>query len=824
MKEILEIVNSKKRYIYQSILSYIYQNPNKYKNETPKEIIIDLDTFVKDIMIILEEYTAKNKIKVDITKNCTNFKEKIKQYFINIIKFLNAKKENLRREHIEILQNLLSLKNFKKRSNNLHDLINKRTFGLEDFVIYYSEIASKILFNNGNFSQEDSEKLNDIYLYYIFQIKDLEISNKLKILIYTELYGNCDINNIKNFINKSSKEIVNKETDNNFVLYELHEFQNKYGEYNFNIFSVSNENINYFGKDLKKNNDDFFKMFNPNIIGVNTSLIEDKNNTLIEEQITIDDLNYDNDKNKIHLFTPQFLIVNGLKSKFEDSDFQIFNNDNYYVELFGKFLRKIIEELNNSINKKNFINDFMKNHLIKFHQNINTYYISAKLDKNDKEELNSNAKENKGVNQFIKLEIYQSKYYKKEKVDYNKNCEIKSDKTNSRSDILSKSMRDSISDEVKKMSDDFENLLNEKLQKNIEKNKLIALPNIIFLFNLKIPVFNKEKNSIEFKSVYLNYLDNKNNQNNQNNKKYNKYGFKEIDSVFQNNSTINIDADYENCFYINLNFIKEINNNYFYHKKIDKLSIYSESIFFCEIKNKFPNISSGNEESHELNIEKKEEGLQINNDDEPKSELDPYKNELKKLIKKFIFFYNIYKENCNIKNIKNIQIVFLYDFINVDTIVPKPIDLKNETEKILWYFAKRLKNIGNIIFQLIFFDNNLHTQLQGIKIEEQKKVIEQYKKENENKNNEIRQQKIEIEQKNNEIKKQKNEIDQYKKENENKNNEIRQQKIEIEQKNNEIKKQKMILEKMKAIINQNMSEEQKKNIYIDLNNDEQNCF
>ena len=58
-------------------------------------------------------------------------------------------------------------------------------------------------------------------------------------------------------------------------------------------------------------------------------------------------------------------MVNGLKSKIYDNDFQIFNDDSYSIDLFVKFLRKIILEINESILKNNFENDFMKRHLIK---------------------------------------------------------------------------------------------------------------------------------------------------------------------------------------------------------------------------------------------------------------------------------------------------------------------------------------------------------------------------------------------------------------------------------------------------------------------------
>ena len=65
--------------------------------------------------------------------------------------------------------------------------------------------------------------------------------------------------------------------------------------------------------------------------------------------------------------------------------------------------------------------------------------------------------------------------------------------------------------------------------------------------------------------------------------------------------------------------------------------------FFFEIKLKFPNISLGDEESLKLNVEKQQEkNNQNNNTIIP--DLISYREQLKKLIKKFIFFFDVFKE------------------------------------------------------------------------------------------------------------------------------------------------------------------------------------
>ena len=191
----------------------------------------------------------------------------------------------------------------------------------------------------------------------LFQIKDSENIKKLKILIYEYIYKKPDISE---FIKNSSIEIVNIGVADDS---KLREYESKYSEFNISINNVQN-NINlFFGEDLKKNISNLLNFFNPNNILNNNIYKNDEKLKGEDSKIMIDDLNYK--KDKIHLFSTKFLMVNGLKSKIYDNDFQIFNDDSYSIDLFVKFLRKIILEINESILKNNFENDFMKRHLIK---------------------------------------------------------------------------------------------------------------------------------------------------------------------------------------------------------------------------------------------------------------------------------------------------------------------------------------------------------------------------------------------------------------------------------------------------------------------------
>ena len=101
-------------------------------------------------------------------------------------------------------------------------------------------------------------------------------------------------------------------------------------------------------------------------------------------------------------------MVNGLYNNY----FQIFNDDNYIIDLFAKFLRKIVLEINESILMNNFENDFMKRHLIKL--NTKKFIILlVKLFNTGKDESNKEKNEYIIKNALIKIRMHQEKNEKK---------------------------------------------------------------------------------------------------------------------------------------------------------------------------------------------------------------------------------------------------------------------------------------------------------------------------------------------------------------------------------------------------------------------------
>jgi len=120
----------------------------------------------------IKRYAKDNSIEIKIPQKEINSPTEIKKYFTDVIKFLNEKKEDLRKFHFNILSNLLtSSKGYYAISNHIN-LNNNKIFKINDFIVNYSEIGIEKIFNQG-FTQNESQELKDIYLYYIFQIKDI---------------------------------------------------------------------------------------------------------------------------------------------------------------------------------------------------------------------------------------------------------------------------------------------------------------------------------------------------------------------------------------------------------------------------------------------------------------------------------------------------------------------------------------------------------------------------------------------------------------------------------------------------------------------------
>ena len=354
-----------------------------------------------------------------------------------------------------------------------------------------------------------------------------------------------------------------------------------------------------------------------------------------------------------------------------------------------------------------------------------------------------------------------------------------------------------LSDKNKISADYFEHLLNKLFIKNIKNGQLITLPNILFMLNLKIPVYDNNNNTMHFESVHLDFFDK--------NKKYINnnyfYGCKEIDAIFKNNAE-EVKVSYEKYFSTNLTYKKNKNDTKFQMEKKNAFFILKNSFFFCEIKNSFPNFGKGKEDVFNIEvyfpkIHKKKPSLYV-----PK-QLESYCEQLIKLIKKFEFFSNTFNNKNDNKKKLHSHIVFLYDSVNMNNEESSFQDIQKWTQNVLNEYIDKFKDM-DVEFQLIFFDFLEFIDKEYQNMEKKDNTINELiekEKEKDNTINEL----IEKDKKNeNKI----NELIEKDKENENKINELENKLVE---KDNENKKNNDKYKQMKSVI----EEQFKKNDVLD---------
>ena len=730
MSIINEIKEWKIKYLYQRVIDCINQNSieiSRLTYTTGSEI-----NLLKGLSNKLKEITAKIKIKIEIHEDETNI-ENLYKIINELIESLKKIKENssVLRQQLVVVRNLLFKVKNGKIIINFED--NDISDEIKDIILTYtSKVIEKLCYNIDS-KVKDSEELQTLYLYLIFQIKNDEFIINLKILIYSLLYTNKK-QRYNRFIVESSLKLVNREKADHKILKKFILENNEID--NMKINDVS-QNVQKFFKEKQSNRDYLYKFFTKDKIEKNFDLINKKYNKAKQEEIPkfdkkeiiVDQLDK-TDSSKLHLFSPEFLIVNGFKSKIEDSDIEIFNSDNYSIDIFSKFINEIINEINKSIIEDNFSTKFIDNYSIQLYKNDYLHYISAKLDNDHKKKLNETKKEEENKisdkKNILKIGVGTNQENKE-----NESFTVLSEK----GEYLSGSRLSSskLSDRNKVNSDYFEHLLNNLFIKNIETEKLITLPNILFMLNLKIPVYDNNNNTMHFESVHLDFFDK--NKKDVNNNYF--YGCKEIDAIFKNNSE-KVKVSYDKYFNANLTYKKNKNETKFSLENNNEFFILKDSFFFCEIKKSFPkNFGKGKEDIFNVEVyfpksSKKKSSLNV-----PKP-LQSYCEQLIKLIKKFSFFSKTFNnKNDNNKKLNN-HIVFLYDSVNKNKEANFQ-DIQELTLNALDEYMDRFTDM-NIKFQLVFFDllEFIDKEYQNID-KKDNKIIELVEKdrENENKINEL---------------------------------------------------------------------------------------
>ena len=205
--------------------------------------------------------------------------------------------------------------------------------------------------------------------------------------------NNINKNNEINDLNKNENKIVNSEEINKNII--INEEKIKSEEKLKRIKELICKNI------AIKDNEDFPER---TFLELNSKKILEIKEPIKIEEIYIDNYEFKHES-KYYLFSPISLILNDKKKNFDKNDFELFNEDNYYIELFGNYLEIIIDKLNNYINEGTDYN-FIEENKIRLGCYNKRYCICCKLNNDFKNEC------------FEQLEINKSKYKKEvQKID-----------------------------------------------------------------------------------------------------------------------------------------------------------------------------------------------------------------------------------------------------------------------------------------------------------------------------------------------------------------------------------------------------------------------
>ena len=172
-------------------------------------------------------------------------------------------------------------------------------------------------------------------------------------------------------------------------------------------------------------------------------------------------------------------MINNIITEFRKNDFEIFNRDNYYIEIFGKYLEEIIKKLNSYINEGKE-NEYIRDNKIKFGCFYNHFYLCCKFNEQFKEDYYKkfNMNENKLKDNKEPIQILKIKNKEKSKPKETKIKEKEDSSKEYSSEKISKNNYKNI------ISNNFENEIKNFLYK--EKCSSESLQNLLFFFNLKI--------------------------------------------------------------------------------------------------------------------------------------------------------------------------------------------------------------------------------------------------------------------------------------------------------------------------------------------------
>ena len=644
--------------------------------------------------ILINMLNKKDFVKGDLLKEFTYSKSLKIQKTINIARSIAYITSTSEYKIFFLMLNEQRFTTLKEILQKLGIMIYKNYKDFNDKIDEIDENEIISLTNKDDFSKEDIFTLlvdiNDANKYIQGSQNPQETKSTKTSISKKNDIKNIDENNI--FLNPQDTNKLIKEKEN-----KLNEERNE------RIFKLINKDVNI----------NVFKEINYENFFINN---DDYKECISESDLLIDD--YQIKDKKTHVFSPISLIVNNFKHEFEKNDFEIFNKDNIYVEVYGQYLKEIIEKLNNYINNGEDENHILEND-IKIGCYNTHYYLCCKFNElfkqnyyNEQSKMHFTSCLIPNLSNKEEIEILNIKKYIKEEeklCSKEKESSLKSEEDTKKEKINSiSSAKNSIDNYRNLVSHDFENYVKEFLCESINCE---SFHNIIFFYNMKIP--KKINNNIIMKSVLLNF-----------NKKTvsNLYGFREIDICLKCKSSKEITNSI-----LNNNLVYEYINGKFKKRTEQSIGVSSKenSIIFCEVKNTFPyTLTIGDEKFDIIKLQQNKIDYEsISNNTITFTYLDELDN-LQKKSKIFLDFF--LKQNLITKD-DLFHIIFLYEDSNIDDWdkekekIEKNIDAFFEKLKI----SKDFKNFKNVIFQIAYFDKEKYLLYKNEKNDNKIKELKQ---------------------------------------------------------------------------------------------------
>ena len=579
---------------------------------------------------------------------------------------------------IEEIQKLFNIKMITQENILEFAKLNNLLFSVDDSFLKSALIINIFFIIYGNFNDYYEFLINLYYMYYRYtRTENLnefkqEILSKIDPYSYSKFileekfltynYNPKLLMELENLIdnNKKFKLKIDEKLLNNNELLAL-----------FNLTEIEKRKIE--------------KFFQFHILQKNYHNYEFKKNEYFD--VSVDNLDYDYDTDKLYIFNCSFLIACGLMDKIETDSLQIFNEDNHSINLFKKYANILLKNINDVIysikNKTNFtIND----EIFGFGKIFKTFFV-----------LYTNLNNDKYTTEKLKFDLidYLSNKNEMQKRIEKINIKLSKSETNTNFSKASQESINDLNDEQKyhekinaySLEENCKTYImahiNDLINDNIDKIELLEMYKILFSLNFFIPYVDEDY-CLKFKPVTKNIK--KSNSENID------YGYQEFDCLFRvvSNNDIPMNKIDKNCE--GLPFVKnmkiEINN-------------FTES-------NPIINVDSKIENGFIL---KKNSLVIIENKLRFPKTKELFNEYLFLMIKKYNFVIQLIKNtNNNLYKYNNMQLLLIYDDIIVNQNVIKELISKEDIKSILnrVAFKEKLSFTIEIIYvsQMMNFYNS----------------------------------------------------------------------------------------------------------------------